>query len=115
MRSLPLLRRSGRKEIGMIQLYGVVVAIVYGFTVVLSVCVLENYFKENWDRAQRIAACIVIPTLVWSAILLVGAVAVNEGGKDFVKKDAVRVGVARWSADSEGNATFTWILPAEGK
>lgn len=30
-----------------------------------------------------------------------------------VRKEAVRVGVARYIADADGNASFTWILPAE--
>jgi hypothetical protein len=68
--------------------------------------------KYTFDPAPTILGVIITVALLSFALGLFTGM--YNGDKDF-KKTAVKVGVAKWVSDQEGNAEFQWIINGENK
>lgn len=75
------------------------------------------YIKENKVSKPAEAAWFFMCFFaVYGLVLFLITAALNqEWGANYIRQEAVRVGVAKYEADKDGIATFTWILPGERK
>ena len=60
-------------------------------------------------------AAVMIGLIVWIATVVLGCHLAYVEGVAAHQHEAVKVGVAVWSAEAEGGPKFTWLAPVREK